>query len=128
MKILIISYYFNPCVGIAPNRATSCANIFSKTENVKVITRHWKGDEVYWKDYLDSDLRPTESIKISDSLEIHKTIYRKKDVKKNKISTFLRMLNGNLDYEIDATQLFEVANEVTENWRPDIIFIVSVVV
>ncbi|WP_343606949.1 hypothetical protein [Fluviicola sp.] len=122
-KILIISYYFPPCVGIAPNRPGAFANDFSKFHDVKVVTRHWKGNEDQWEDYLKSDPSPVERVRVHEQLEVIKTPYISKVQKPNTFKTLFYLASGKLDPEIDAMQLLPVASEVAQNWKPDVILV-----
>ncbi|WP_300662173.1 hypothetical protein [Fluviicola sp.] len=122
-KILIISYYFPPCVGIAPNRPAAFANDFSKFHDVKVVTRHWLGNENKWEDYLKSNPSKEERIQQNKYLEIIQVPYQSKVQKPNTLKTFFDLLRGKLDPEIDATQLLPAASEIAANWKPDLILV-----
>lgn len=124
-KILIISYYFQPCVGIAPNRPTAFANDFSSSCEVKVITKHWEGNENKWEDYLETNSKPVSREKINDHFEIIRTPYFSKTQKPNKLKTLYHLLSGNLDPEIDGSQFFNFAQSIVKEWTPDIIFVSS---
>ena len=122
-RILLISYYFPPCVGIAPNRPEAFANDFSKFYDVKVITRHWLGNEKTWDDYLKSNPTKEERVWQNEHLEIIRVPYQSKIQKPNPFKTFFRLLRGKLDPEIDATQLFSTACEVVQSWKPDLVLV-----
>lgn len=123
MKILIISYYFTPCVGIAPNRPAAFANDFSKSHEVKVVTRHWQGNENNWEDYLKSNPTPVERTWENERLEVIRVPYESKIRKPNTFRTVFDLLRGKLDPEIDATQLLPAASEIARNWKPDVVLV-----
>lgn len=123
MKILIITYYFPPCSGIAPNRPNSFANDFSKDHEVKVITRHWDGDENKWEDYLQSSNQSKEIEKVHDQLEIIRLPYRSKVRKSNKFRTIIDLMRGKVDSEIDGLQFFQEASGTITQWKPDFLLV-----
>lgn len=125
MKILIITYYFPPCNGIAPNRPNSFANDFSKEHEVKVITRHWSGNENEWEDYLKSDHQLREVEKVNDRLEVIRIPYHSKIRKPNKFRTFVDLMNGKIDSEIDSLQFYEESSRTISQWKPNLLLVSS---
>ena len=124
-KILILAYYYPPCVGIAANRPAAFANDFSQTNEAKVVTRHWLGTENQWEDYLISVNNQQTSELINERLEVIRTPYQSKLKKPNKLRTFCQLLAGKLDPEIDATQLLLPAQQLLSRWKPDVILVSS---
>jgi hypothetical protein len=60
-SILVVSYYYSPCLGVATYRPLSWVNEFvNQGYKVTVITRHWTGKEVTWGDYI----KPNRSMRI----------------------------------------------------------------
>ncbi|MNJ84116.1 hypothetical protein D3C87_15590 [compost metagenome] len=125
MKILIIAYYYPPCVGIAANRPAAFAQDFSKENEVKVITRHWTGDENKWTDYLISNDTPKQNEQISERLEVIRLPYKAKLRKNNAVKTFLDLLSGKTDSEIDSLQFLSEVSELVSHWKPDILLVSS---
>jgi glycosyltransferase involved in cell wall biosynthesis len=125
MKILILSYYYPPCVGIAPNRPAAFAQNFSHENEVKVITRHWTGTENKWTDYLISNPSPRQLEKVHENLEIIRLPYREKLRKNNAVRTLWDALSGKADSEIDSMQFFQEASELVIHWKPDVLLVSS---
>ncbi|WP_294671976.1 hypothetical protein [uncultured Fluviicola sp.] len=125
MKILILSYYYPPCVGIAPNRPAAFAQNFSRENEVKVITRHWTGTENQWTDYLISNPSPKQTEKVHENLEIIRLPYREKLRKNNAVRTLWDVLSGKADSEIDSVQFFSEASELVNYWKPDVLLVSS---
>lgn len=123
MKILIISYYFEPCVGIAPNRPTAFATNFSENHDVKVITRHWEGDENRWEDYLKSNPRPKEIQTVNEKLEIIRLPYISKLRTPNRLKTFMDLIFSKVDSEIDGLQFLNEASALISHWKPDYLLV-----
>ncbi len=122
-KILIIAYYYPPCIGIAANRPAAFANDFSSNHQVKVVTRHWNGNEDSWTDYLTSVERPIEKEEVNENLEVIRLPFISKIKRPNKLKTFFHLFNGPLDQEIDGLQLYEYADQLTAEWKPDVILL-----
>ena len=60
VKIILISYYFPPCQGIAAWRLKSFADeIVKHGYQPHVFTRQWTGKENTWSDYLEEGKMPT---------------------------------------------------------------------
>jgi hypothetical protein len=58
-RILVLSYYFPPSNNIGALRAKSFAQYFPGSGlSPIVISRHWRGGEKIWDDYLTDDTRP----------------------------------------------------------------------
>lgn len=125
MKILIIAYYYPPCVGIAANRPAAFAQNFSTEHEVKVITRHWTGKENKWMDYLVSNDTPKQNDQISEQLEVIRLPYEAKLRKNNAVKTFWDLLSGKTDSEIDSLQFLPEASEVISEWKPDVLLVSS---
>lgn len=124
-RILIIAYYYPPCIGIAANRPAAIAHDFSKNHEVKVVTRHWKGDENNWEDYLCSNTNEKSVVGIDTQLEINYLPYNSKLKPKNKIRTFFELFSGRLDPEIDTMQFQFEIELIIKRWKPDFIFVSS---
>jgi glycosyltransferase involved in cell wall biosynthesis len=70
-KILIITYYFPPVKGAAPWRPYSWAKEFKKHGLAPtVLTRHWKGDESHWDDFVKDNNTPM-NYEVTDEYEIY---------------------------------------------------------
>lgn len=110
MKILIIAYYYPPCVGIAANRPAAFAENFSIENEVKVITRHWTGNENQWMDYLISNDTPKQNEHVSERLEVIRLPYREKLRKNNSVKTLWDTFSGKVDSEIDSMQFLPEAS------------------
>lgn len=124
-KILILAYYYPPCIGIAANRPAAFANDLSVNNQVKVITRHWNGNEDIWTDYLTSVEKPIEKEKIGQNLEIIRLPFVSKMKRSNKLRTFFHLFNGPLDPEIDGLQLHGYADKIAAEWKPDLVLLSS---
>jgi glycosyltransferase involved in cell wall biosynthesis len=117
-KVLILSYYFPPCNGAPSWRPFSWARNFHLHGWYPVIvSRHWKGDESSWEDFLKDDLRPLNHVKNSEfelySLPTRR--FRLNDVLKGKgllprmlanFYYFLLGVFGRFNSEIDADLTF----------------------
>lgn len=58
-KVLIITYYFPPVKGAAPWRPFSWAKEFKQYGlEPTVLTRHWKGNESHWDDFVKENNTP----------------------------------------------------------------------
>lgn len=125
MKILIIAYYYPPCVGIAANRPAAFAENFSIENEVKVITRHWTGNENQWVDYLISNDTPKQSEHVSERLEVIRLPYREKLRKNNSVKTLWDTFSGKVDPEIDSMQFLPEASGLIANWKPDVLLVSS---
>lgn len=125
MKILILSYYYPPCVGIAPNRPAAFAQNFSAGNEVKVITRHWTGTENKWTDYLISNASPKQTKKVHENLEVIRLPYREKFRKNNALRTLWDAFWGKADSEIDSMQFFPEASDLITRWKPDVLLVSS---
>ncbi len=125
MKILIIAYYYPPCVGIAANRPAAFAENFSTGNEVKVITRHWTGNENQWMDYLVSNDTPKQSEHVSERLEVIRLPYREKLRKNNSVKTLWDSFSGKVDPEIDSMQFLPETSELITNWKPDVLLVSS---
>lgn len=67
VKIILISYYFPPCQGIAAWRLKSFASAIVKNGyQLHVFTRQWTGKENTWSDYLIESKIPTYSSRIDN--------------------------------------------------------------
>ena len=122
-RILLISYYFQPCTGIAPNRPTAFATNFSKQCEVTVLTRHWKGDENKWEDYLRTNNTEESTEQIQENLTVVKIPYQSAIRKPNTLKTIYDLGRGHLDSEIDGLQFYQKASEIILSWKPDLIFV-----
>lgn len=70
-KILIITYYFPPVKGAAPWRPYSWAKEFKKYGLAPtVLTRHWKGDESHWDDFVKENNTPI-SYEVNDDFDMY---------------------------------------------------------
>lgn len=125
MKILILSYYYPPCVGIAPNRPAAFAQNFSAGNEVKVMTRHWTGTENNWTDYLISNPSPKQIEKVNENLEVIRLPYREKFRKNNAARTLWDAFSGKADSEIDSMQFLPEASELIARWKPDVLLVSS---
>lgn len=125
MKILIIAYYYPPCVGIAANRPAAFAENFSIENEVKVITRHWTGNENQWMDYLISNDTPKQNEHVSERLEVIRLPYREKLRKNNSVKTLWDTFSGKVDSEIDSMQFLPEASGLIANWKPDVLLVSS---
>jgi glycosyltransferase involved in cell wall biosynthesis len=125
MKILILSYYYPPCVGIAPNRPAAFAQNFSTDNEVKVITRHWTGNENSWTDYLISNDTPRQTEQVNKNLEIIRLPYQEKLRKNNSVRTLWDAFSGKADSEIDSMQFLSEASELITHWKPDMLLVSS---
>ena len=125
MKILILSYYYPPCVGIAPNRPAAFAQNFSLENEVKVVTRHWTGTENKWTDYLISNPSPKQTEKVNGNLEVIRLPYQEKLRKNNAARTLWDAFSGKADSEIDSMQFFPEASDLITRWKPDVLLVSS---
>lgn len=118
-SILIITYYYPPCIGVAAYRPLSWVKDFQKYDlKTTVITRHWIGNENVWVDYqkeLGSDIK---IINEQNSKKIYvpyrKNKYLKFSEKKwikffwiNKLVYFFLAITGKFQPEVDGYTSFK---------------------
>lgn len=127
-RILLLTYYFPPCNYVAVNRPYSFAHQFSKSGyEVEVVTRHWKGNENLWSDYLASNHKKSRVHKISPTLTVHylpyKAIRFKSNVYASKIYTLCMHLQGKFNFDLDCMQFYEYAAEMVTKRKFDYILV-----
>lgn len=118
-KALIVSYYYPPCNGAPSWRPHSWAESFANHGIYPVvITRHWKGSENSWDDYI-KDIKDPIKYRNSGTHEVYflptskRWIYSK-IARINNNFRFLRRLifvfinaTGNFNIEVDAHSSFK---------------------
>lgn len=118
-NILILTYYFTPCRGVASYRPQSWAKDFHQHGfNPTFITRHWNGNESNWEDYL-KDCGSEVKITTDESLRAIRLPYKKnkhiqfaekKWVKRlfiDKLVYFTLAITGNFQLDVDAYNCFK---------------------
>ncbi|MFM1745197.1 MAG: hypothetical protein RLZZ630_1134 [Bacteroidota bacterium] len=71
-RVLVVAYYFPPCLGVPAYRPLSWATQFERFGlETTVITRHWTGAEVKWAEYT----RPNTSDPVYRRLEGYRVFY-----------------------------------------------------
>lgn len=121
MKILVISYYYPPCNSIASERTNSFVKfLINKGIDIKIITRHWEGDEKKWEDYLVTNNTPIKKVKKNDLLEEIFIPYNKK--KSTKFNSLLNLLRGYPSLDIDVSQFSKTIDSIVKRWKPNYIF------
>lgn len=122
-KILIISYYYPPANCVAALRPNSFATYLSAYYDIKVITRHWEGNEKKWEDYLASNLTDQNTVEINKHLEVTYLPYKDARKKENKLRTLLDVIKGKLDYDYDCLQFKDTATSIISQWNPDLLLV-----
>lgn len=118
-NILILTYYFPPCIGVPSYRPSSWTKDFKK-HNFKttVITRQWKGNERIWTDFLRESNSEIKIFNEDNSTTVYLPYRKNKwlllSEKKwirffglNKFIHFLLAISGNFQTEIDANSCFK---------------------
>ncbi|HOZ82590.1 MAG TPA: hypothetical protein PLU85_10160 [Bacteroidia bacterium] len=112
-KVLLITYYFDPGNAVATPRIMSWANEFHQDGiELTVVTRHFKGDEWHWLDFIKETTEPIKVVK-NERFSVHYLPYQSGKpalVNKNKLySKFYHLktfLQGNFNTEINAYKAF----------------------
>lgn len=112
-KVLLITYYFDPGNAVATPRIMSWANEFHQHGiELTVVTRHFKGDEWHWLDFIKETSEPVKVVK-NESYSVHYLPYQTGKpalVNKNKLySKFYHLkafLKGHFNTEINAYAAF----------------------
>ncbi|HMR45778.1 MAG TPA: hypothetical protein PKC85_03200 [Bacteroidia bacterium] len=112
-KVLLITYYFDPGNAVATPRIMSWANKFHQHGiELTVVTRHFKGDEWHWLDFIKETSEPVKVVK-NESYSVHYLPYQTGKpslVNKNKLySKFYHLkafLKGHFNTEINAYAAF----------------------
>ncbi|HEV2833425.1 MAG TPA: hypothetical protein VGW31_15705 [Hanamia sp.] len=108
-KVLLLTYYFKPCTYVASNRPNSFAKELVKNNfDVIVITRHWKGTEQVWEDYLLRNNSPA-IIEKHDHLTIHRLPYQQTSAVSggnlfSKFKTLQKLILGNINQDVNYYQ------------------------
>ena len=75
-KILIIAHFYDPCNVIASHRPKSCALALKEAGYEPVVlTRHWKGTENNWSEFLGEDTSPVKE-QLRDGVRVISAPYR----------------------------------------------------
>lgn len=118
-NILILTYYYHPCKGVSAYRPLSWTKDFQKYGfNTTVITRHWKGDEKQWDEYLADNISEKKTITYQNSKTIYlpykKNRYIKLAEKKwvqtlglSRLIYLLLAISGNFHREVDGYNCFK---------------------
>lgn len=113
-KVLLITYYFEPANSVGTPRMTSWAKEFGKSGlQTTVVTRHWKGDETLWPDFLKEDTRELSYIQHNDYSVYYLPYkhYIPAYVSKNKILSKIyhlrEFLRGHFSPEVNAHHCFK---------------------
>jgi hypothetical protein len=118
-NILILTYYYPPCIGVPAYRPFSWSKDFHQHGfNTTIITRHWNGNEKKWDEYLEENLSESKTITNQNSKTIYlsykKNKYLKlaenKWIKKMGISKLIYLfltISGNFQVELDGFNCFK---------------------
>lgn len=114
--ILVVSYYFPPCNSVATARSKSFAENFKRHGlSPVVVTRHWRGDEKTWPDYLR---RNDEAPRVTEAdgyrlvqLPYHARLFGLFEAAArvplgSKLFTLLMLLGGRFDPEANGFEIF----------------------
>ena len=127
-RILFLTYYYSPCNAVAANRPNSFAsNLTRQGHSVTVVTRHWKGDEKVWLDYLKADLSPASS-KTEGLLTVHYlpyTAFRYWPGVFTAAGTIFQNFQGNFNYEQQYGQFTAYAEKLLHTNQFDYIMVSS---
>ena len=127
-KVLLLAYYFNPCTYTASNRPNFFAKELVKNNfDVIVVTRHWKGTEQLWEDYLTSNNTPPV-IEKRDHLTIHRLPYlQTPTAPHNKLfrrfKTLQKLMSANLNQDVNYYQLKPYIEELLKSESIDLIMV-----
>lgn len=126
-KVLLLTYYFAPCNYVAANRPNSFAKELNKYGyKVEVVTRHWKGTEKIWSDYLKASNDPIQ-IEQVDGIKIHRLGYKPTSYYKNKIfskwQTLLRLFSGKINHDVNYYQYKTYISSLLQNQHFDLILV-----
>jgi len=112
---------------VAANRPNSFAKeLVNNGFDVIVVTRHWRGDEQVWEDYLAQN---DDSIVIEkkEGLTIHRLPYLPTVFSKNSLiskwRTFLKMAAGQLNSDVNYYQYKAYIDELLTRERVDVILV-----
>lgn len=108
MKIVIISFYYPPCQGVASWRIQAMANtLCNYGYNIEVLTRSWGGNENGWDDYLEPNTE-RKTIQESKNLKIShlpfNTLNNKHHPLVQKAIILSKWMKGNFQTEQDFTR------------------------
>lgn len=125
-RILFLTYYYAPCNAVAANRPNSFTrNLVRKGHSVTVITRHWKGTEKMWRDYLLADESVVE-IRNEGGATVHYLPYKAYHYWPGPltlIGTTWQNLKGNFNYEQQYNQYAGYAEQLLQQKGFDYILV-----
>lgn len=113
-RVLILSYYYFPCNGVAAYRPNSWYKYFPKNNIYPIVlTRHWNGNENKWPDYLVEKTEPEKFLRHENGATCYMPYYtnlivkftRHHVVQKLGISKLFHLilpLLGKFQLEVDA--------------------------
>lgn len=130
-KVLLITYYFDPGNAVATPRVMSWANEFHQYGiELTVVTRHFKGDEWHWLDFIKETTEPVKVIK-NERFSVHYLPYQSGKpalANRNKLYSkfyhFKTFLEGHFNTEINAYKAFgNYCSELLKNNPHDLILV-----
>lgn len=107
-KILLLTYYFEPCNYVATNRPNSFVKQLAKNGfDVVVVTRHWTGEEDTWEKLI-AENRNKVTVDEKDGFIIHRLPYKQTKFRKggfiSKVSTFWNYVLGRIHNDVNYYQ------------------------
>ena len=118
-NILILSYYYPPCTGVAAYRPLSWAKDFHQHGyHPTILSRHWNGKENNWADYLKENKQKV-SVSSEENARIIRLPYKQHLLIKlaenrwsrlfmiSKLIYFWMAIVGKIHAEVDAEGCFE---------------------
>lgn len=118
-NILILTYYYPPCIGVPAYRPLSWSKDFSENGfNTTVITRHWNGDEKTWDQFLAENLNEVKTVNEPHSKTIYLPYKKNKAlqlaeikwIQRTRLSKLIHLfltVSGHFQKELDAYSTFK---------------------